>query len=163
MWKLGGPIGFNKQVVDIVSPNRYIVAMSDDTASNASTVGSISDLPTEEDELALSSPRSPPSMSNLQKDTEQLQKKFKIVKAALTEAKLDKVNQKIEEIEGGEHPGIKEEMDEAEKRRTERLTVAHERKRVKVEAILNEYQAKAQAFEDEKRVSSSSSLDNINT
>lgn len=128
--------------------------MSEAELSDHSSIGSISDLGglSEEDEGTAPSPRSPPSRGNLEREANKLRSKFKILKEALKEEKVAEITQNIDAIDNDNHPDIKTELVEVEKRRGEKLKITHERKRVKVEAILNEYKAKAQALEDERKV-----------
>jgi hypothetical protein len=124
--------------------------MSDDS----SEIGGISDvgnLSEEQDEL-MDTTRSPPSKSNLEREANKLRSKFKILREALAEEKMTDINQEIQKVEKGNHPAFGKELQELERRRAERTTIAHGRKRVKVENIVNDYKSKVQAFDDEKRV-----------
>lgn len=124
--------------------------MSDDS----SEIGDISDvdnLSEEQDEL-VDTTRSPPSKGNLEREANKLRSKFKILREALAEEKMTDINQEIQKVEQGNHPALGKELQELERRRAEKTTIAHERKRVKVENIVNDYKSKVQAFDDEKRV-----------
>ncbi|PJF18257.1 hypothetical protein PSACC_01913 [Paramicrosporidium saccamoebae] len=124
--------------------------MSDDSSEigDISDVGNLSD---DQDE-AMETTRSPPSKSNLEREANKLRSKFKILREALAEEKMADINQEIEEVKKGSHPALGKELQELERRRAERTTVSHERKRVKVENIVNDYKSKVQALDDEKRV-----------
>lgn len=92
---------------------------------------------------------SPPIRGNLEKDSDKLRSKYKIVKEALMEERLAEVDRDIEEVEDGRHGGLAEALANADRMREERVAVAQERKKVKVETILNEYKAIAQGIKDE--------------
>lgn len=123
-----------------------------------SSIGEISDVSnfSEEEPSKVTSTtttnQSPPSRSNLEREASKLRAKFKILREGLTDEKLAKVNQTIKDIEEGLDPKVAQELQLVEARRAERTIIAHERKRVKVDAIINDYKAKIQALQDEKRV-----------
>jgi thioesterase domain-containing protein len=118
------------------------------------SVGGISDISnlSDDEELNLGTLKAPPSRGNLEKETGRLRLKYKILREALVEEKLTKVDQEIEDIETGRNPAVQEELDALETRRKERTTMAYERKRVQVDAIVSDYKAKVQAFQDEQAV-----------
>lgn len=124
-------------------------------------IGEISDQSTntsaeeEVDEAITNMSKSPPSKGQLDRETGKLRSKYKILREALLEERLAEVDEAIAEVEeGGDGLGSRlgDSAEEVERRRRERLQVAHERKRVKVEAVVNDYQAKVQSINDEQRV-----------
>lgn len=96
--------------------------------------------------------RSPPSRGNLERESTKLRSKFKILKQALDEEKVAGINRNIDDLEKGDHPEVKEELNEATKRKTERMAAAHEKKRAKMGTVINDYQATVQSIKDEGKV-----------
>lgn len=124
-------------------------------------IGEISDQSTstsaeeEVDETVTNMAKSPPSKGQLDRETGKLRSKYKILREALLEERLAEVDEAIAEVEeGGDGLGSRlgDGAEQVERRRRERLQVAYERKRVKVEAIVHDYQAKVQSISDEQHV-----------
>lgn len=101
-------------------------------------------------------PRSPPSRPALERDTTRLRSKYKILKTALQEERIAQIDDVIEKLEAteqrtGDAVGM-DELARLEARRREKLAAAHRRKRVRVEAIIEDYKSRVQAIQNEKEV-----------
>lgn len=119
----------------------------------ALSIGELSDLSGVSDgETEIVMGRNPPSRGHLEKESSKLRSKFKILREALIDEKLADLDQKIEEIERDADPAVAHELRRLENQRKERLRTSHERKRAKVETILNEYKSRVQEVEDTQRV-----------
>lgn len=130
--------------------------MTDKDEGSIGDISELSNVSDREEEVAMS--RSPPSRGHLEKESSKLRSKFKILRQALHEEKLAMVNKRIEAIERDANPKIAEKLSRLEAKRAERLLAAHERKRVKVEVIVNEYRSRMQAINDERKVNSEGSF-----
>lgn len=122
------------------------------TDRDEGSIGDISELSNVSDGEEVVMSRSPPSRGHLEKESNKLRSKFKILRQALHEEKLAMVNKRIEAIERDANPTVAEELSRLEAKRAEKLLAAHERKRVKVEVIVNEYRSRMQAINDERKV-----------
>lgn len=100
-------------------------------------------------------PRSPPSRPALERDTVRLRSKYKILKTALLEERIAQIDGAIDKIDTAEGHNGPSELTRLEARRREKLVAAHERKRVKVAAIIEDYKARVHSIQDEKEVSDS--------
>lgn len=117
------------------------------------SIGELSDTSgnsTGAEEIAMA--RSPPSRGALERESGKLRSKFKILRQALHEEQLAEIEQQIEQIKTDADPAVTVELRKLKERRVERTMSAHSRKRVKVEAIINEYKSRVQSIQDEKTV-----------
>lgn len=121
-----------------------------------SDLGEISDLSERGNEIDLGSLEDikvPPAKGLLERETGKLKSKYKILKKALIEGRLAKVNQELETMGEGRAVELAADLATIDERQTEVIRVAAERKRLKTETILAEYKARIQEIFDEKQVS----------